>query len=273
MNMIELAAGDARVLIAPERGGRVLSLVIGDDEVIADGLAPRGDAPDFFGGSFLMSPYAGWMPASSLQRLGVPTGSGEGNRHGLVHSATWDVIDSTSSSAVLAYELTQGWTGRARFTQRVRLTSTALLIEAECVPEVEMPIALGFHPWFVRDLGRGPVQLVIQADGVLGADEEGLVGQAAGPVPPGPWDHFFHGVRAAPVLRWPGLELSVCSPATQWIVYDEPVRALCVEPVTAAPSQVASGEAWASPAAPARLQMALRWTRPSSGADTPDRDA
>ncbi|AZS48252.1 hypothetical protein [Microbacterium oxydans] len=260
-DVIELVAGGARALVSPHRGGRLLSLSIGGDEVIADDLAPRGDAPDFFGGCFLMAPYAGVMPASSAQRLGVPTGGGAGRQHGLVHSEAWDVTHATPTSVVLAYELVQGWVGPAHLTQRVDLAPTSLRIEAEYVPVDDAPVALGFHPWFVRDLGRGAVRLSVEADVVLAADADGLIGRPDGPVPPGPWDHFFSGVRKAPVLRWPGLELTIHSPTTTWIVYDEPVRALCVEPVTAPPSAVVSGESLARVSRPARLEMLLRWER------------
>ena len=53
---------------------------------------------------------------------------------------------------------------------------------------------------------------------------------------PHPWDDCFTGLRSAPRLTWPGvLALEIRSNADHWVVYDEPVDGICVEPQTAPP--------------------------------------
>jgi aldose 1-epimerase len=56
-------------------------------------------------------------------------------------------------------------------------------------------------------------------------------------VPPPPWDDCF--VNHEPVvLRIDGLDITITSACTHWVVYDEPPHATCVEPQTGPPDAV-----------------------------------
>ncbi len=53
-------------------------------------------------------------------------------------------------------------------------------------------------------------------------------------VPPGPWDDCF--VNHEPIaMMIDGIEVTLRSDCTHWVVYDEPAHATCVEPQTGPP--------------------------------------
>ena len=80
--------------------------------------------------------------------------------------------------------------------------------------------------------------------------------------PPGPWDDCFTDVRRPPLLRWPGfLELTIESECPDWVVYTEPVDALCVEPQTAPPDALNGEPAIVGPGRPLVAEMTWRWRR------------
>ena len=65
----------------------------------------------------------------------------------------------------------------------------------------------------------------------------------------------------APVLRWPGfLELTIESDCPAWVVYTEPVDALCVEPQTAPPGCRSTRDPTiVEPGRPLVAEMTWRW--------------
>ncbi|MGK2852223.1 MAG: hypothetical protein ACSLFN_15130, partial [Candidatus Limnocylindrales bacterium] len=83
----------------------------------------------------------------------------------------------------------------------------------------------------------------------------------------------FTGIRSTPRVTWPGvLELELTSTADHWVVYDEPVEGICVEPQTAPPDFVNLAAAAGkdppilAPGRPATVGMAWRWRDLSGGA-------
>jgi aldose 1-epimerase len=78
---------------------------------------------------------------------------------------------------------------------------------------------------------------------------------------PGPWDDAFTGLRAAPVVRWPGaLELALRSDARWWVVFTERANAVCVEPQTGPPNGLATGEFDViEPGRPLVANLRLEW--------------
>jgi aldose 1-epimerase len=83
--------------------------------------------------------------------------------------------------------------------------------------------------------------------------------------PPGPWDDAFTGLRANPVLAWPGrLRLELESTCRWWVVYSMPAHAICVEPQSGPPDAVNLaadlGPGVVGPGAPLVHAMRWRWT-------------
>ena len=141
------------------------------------------------------------------------------------------------------------------------LTDTGLAqVAAVHADDEPFPATLGWHPWFRRELDAGaPLCVELPADRMLLRDAAGIPDGRTGPVPAGPWDDCFGGVRWPVVLRWPGaLRLDV-SADTDWVVvFDERDEAVCVEPQTGPPNDVNASPRWVSADAP--LTATTTWT-------------
>ena len=78
----------------------------------------------------------------------------------------------------------------------------------------------------------------------------------------GPWDDCFSDLAGPPGLTWPeGIALEVHSTCPDWVVYDEPTHALCIEPQSRAPNALnGSVVDVVRPGHPLIHTMSLRWT-------------
>ena len=144
-------------------------------------------------------------------------------------------------------------------TQRFAVRENGIDVEMALEADEAMPATIGWHPWFRRALepGGAPVDLTLDAAHMLVRDAEGIPSGARVPPPDGPWDDCFTGLRADPVLEWPGLRLTLSSSCPWWVVYTQPAYAVCVEPQSGPPDA-----ANADPEVVARgatLAHAMRW--------------
>jgi aldose 1-epimerase len=236
--LLRLEAGDARLTIDPADGGRLASLVVAGHELLS-GVGPG--VTDH--GSFVMAPWAGRIRDGRLRVGGVehrlPTVRTHPHAgHGLVLDRPWQVLDHTDTTAQLACDLDERWPWRGRVVADVGLAGDALVqhlrLEATGEP---FPGTVGWHPWFPRQLAvGGPLELALDVDAMLLRDAAGIPDGARVPVPEGPWDDCFVGVRWPVRLRWPGaLALAIHADTSALVVYDERSAALCVEPQTGPP--------------------------------------
>lgn len=264
MSMVELVAPGARARIDPRRGGRVWGLEVDGMELLSQSPVGAGEPTGFSGGSFPMVPFAGFIPEGRLRGMGATMSANVpgGASHGLVYDSPWKVDSLMDSAVALSCRIDAGWLSEGEVRQRFELSEGALRMSLSFDPVESVPAALGFHPWFRRDLGGGPAEVLVDAAGVRGFDDAGMAAGLLEQSPPRPWDHFVVGVRSAPVIRWPELELTLEAGTTNWIVYERPIDALCLEPVTAGPADVVAGSARAVPEESLSLELTLRWSRP-----------
>jgi aldose 1-epimerase len=135
--------------------------------------------------------------------------------------------------------------------------------------ETTMPATIGWHPWFRRTLtgttdhplpASDPVSLRFDAARMYARGADGLpTGEVTGPGPR-PWDDCFTGLRSTPRLTWPGvLTLEMDASCDHWVVYDEPVEAVCVEPQTGPPDAVNIAPRVIVPDQPLTATMRWRW--------------
>ena len=68
-------------------------------------------------------------------------------------------------------------------------------------------------------------------------DRDGITVEELVDVPPGPWDDCFANDLPI-VVTIDGCSLRLTSDCTEWVVYDEPHDATCIEPQTAPPDAV-----------------------------------
>jgi aldose 1-epimerase len=275
-----LRSAGATAVVDPAAGGRLVSLSIGGDEVLAsvphsvvDGLPGLGhDAHrDWYRGSFPLAPWAGRLRSRSIRFDDVEHVLGPGSTiHGLVAEREWTVVTTpTSSSVALAVpigpEQPGGWPFDGLVQQAFQLTDSALRMRLEIHSQAgRMPAIAGFHPWFRRSLRTGAAvvefspgrRLVQQGDRYVRTTDLG----------PRPWDDLFVDLAAPPSISWPaGPTLTLISDAPIWVNYERMPEGFCLEPWTGPPDGL--GTDWAAVVTPGQpLVLDLTITFAPAGA-------
>lgn len=264
---MELVAGDARLALDPDDGGRWTALEVAGLQVLG-GADIAGGHPPTLHGCFAMAPFAGRLREGRLPWRGqvhqLPLHAAPHAIHGTAVDAGWRVVEATGTTAVLEHELADPWPFAGTVRQALALSDDALDVRLSVRAAEDQPVTLGLHPWFARRLARGgdaevsfdPVQQYLRGDDGLPTGE--LV-----PPLPGPHDDCFLGVRSRPRVVWPeALALELDSPVEHWVLFDERDEAVCVEPQTGPPDAVHLGQAHEVAAGQEHvLPLTLRWTR------------
>ncbi|MBC7372742.1 MAG: aldose 1-epimerase [Frankiales bacterium] len=261
MTLHRLTTDRARLEIDPADGGRWTSLRVDGLELLS-GATVDGVPAGVQHGCFALAPYAGRLGHGRLSVDGrtwqVPINAPPHAIHGHVFDVAWTV----DAPGVLSTRLTAPWPYAGTVRQELRLTDAGLLARLVLHADEAMPVTLGWHPWFARQLARGgPLELHIEPRRQYATDDEALpTGELVAPMP-GPWDDCFVGLRTPPRLLWPGaLELTLTSSAEHWVVFDRLPGVVCVEPQTGPPHAVALGLAAQVPAGgELALELRLAW--------------
>lgn len=257
--VLDLRAGDARVVVRPEHGGRLGSVQVAGRELLVTGheLGP------IYWGSYPMAPWAGRIRHGAFSFAGtahqLPLAAPPHALHGVVFDRPWRV----DGPDALSIDLDERWPFRGRVRQRFAVRENGLDVEMTLEADEPMPAVMGWHPWFRRALEPGgtPVSLTFDPAQMLVRDAEGIpTGELVAP-PDGPWDDCFTGLRSDPVLEWPGLRLTLSSSCPWWVVYTQPAHAVCVEPQSGPPDAANHDPEVVAPGAPLRHTMAWRWER------------
>ena len=101
----------------------------------------------------------------------------------------------------------------------------------------DLPVTLGFHPWFARDIGKGETaEIIFKANKMFKRGEDYLpTGELISPTPP-PWDDTFIEVIGTPQIIWPGAaRLTMEFDTPYFMLYSQDEGGICFEPVTAPP--------------------------------------
>ena len=100
----------------------------------------------------------------------------------------------------------------------------------------DLPVWLGQHPWFARDLERGgSAELEFSAGKMMKRDDKLPTGELILPSPQ-PWDDAFTDVRGTPAIIWEDVaRIDIESDAPWWVIYTEDPEGICVEPQSAPP--------------------------------------
>ncbi|MEW9806078.1 aldose 1-epimerase [Mesorhizobium sp. ZMM04-5] len=235
---MQLTAEGCSATFDPEDGGRLTSFRVGDHEL----LVQQG-ADVFHFGSFVMAPWVGRLRNAKLNWEGkaypFTANAGPHALHGLVTERPWQV----TGDGEMSIELADPWPWPGRVVQRTELSAGRATFHIEVHARERMPVAVGWHPWFVRRLAGAPasaeLELLVEP-GIMWANDEVDLPNGTMTVPVSrPWDYCFRDLRADPVVRWPGqLELTVSSACPDWVIYDMEESGVCVEPWTAPPNSI-----------------------------------
>jgi aldose 1-epimerase len=101
----------------------------------------------------------------------------------------------------------------------------------------DLPVTLGFHPWFAREIGKGDsAELLFAANKMFKRGDDYLpTGEIISPTQP-PWDDTFMEIKGVPEIIWPGAaRLTMECDTPYWMAYSQDEDGICIEPVTAPP--------------------------------------
>lgn len=265
---IVLEAQGVRAVVAPSRGAAIESLTVDGIELLG-GIPPLPGLPErFYSGCFVMAPFTGLLAGGLIAGAPslVPGNTPRGAEHGTVYDAEWTVESVSDAAVSLRTDLGARWAYAGEASLAIMLTPDELSMRLAVHAAEEMPVAVGLHPWFRRELGSTPAELTIHPRAASVFDEHMMATDRTGAVPGRPWDHVLTGVEQAPIIRWPELTLALVSPTSTWVVYEEAPEAFCVEPISAPAGALAEGAEIIPAGTVKELPFALRWHR------TPARD-
>ncbi|HIT74673.1 MAG TPA: hypothetical protein IAA98_03725 [Candidatus Avipropionibacterium avicola] len=236
--LVTLTSPDGRTTAAvqPSAGGRLVSLVVGGIEVIAD-VEPRS-AADFYRGSFPLAPWCGTLTGTPDLTRDLRPGALSG-QHGLVHS--WPFQIDTVSPHLVEQSIQIGpdqpdqWPWRGFVTQRYELTDTTLITQLAVHSHGDaFSASAGFHPWFITRLDDDPARTAVvdfRPGRQLTMDENGQRTIAGAPTTP--MSGVFDQIAQNPTINWPvGPSLTLTSNTEIWVTYEQG-PGFCVEPWTA----------------------------------------
>jgi aldose 1-epimerase len=230
-SVITLKSANATVTVAPELGGRIAELWMGESQMlIAATDGPAATHPMRWG-SFPTAPWTGrvrhgrFQLAGATHQLELPLPPHA--IHGTVYRRPWRVDSQTEQSVSLSCDLDWEFGGTA--SQRITVDDVVYSELAVRAGDRAMPAELGWHPWFAK-----PEALTFTPDAMYARDGEGIPsGQLVAPTT-GPWDDCF--INTDPVaLHYRDLTMTVVSDCDHWAIYDEPVHTTCVEPLSGPP--------------------------------------
>jgi aldose 1-epimerase len=251
---------DARITVDPGGGGRLASVEVDGLELL---VTSSPDGPIYWG-AYPMAPWAGRIRHGRFAFGGsehqLPITMPPHAIHGVAFDRPWAVTGPDE----VALDLDERWPFRGRLVQRFTVERDGLEVCMRLDADEPMPAVLGWHPWFRRVIreGSAPVDLAFEPSAMLARDEEGIpTGELVAP-PPGPWDDCFTALRSDPVLLWPGeLRLTLSSSCPWWVVYSQPVDAICVEPQSGPPDAVTIAPEIVEPGRPLEHHMRWHWER------------
>lgn len=236
MAELRLHAGSSSVVVDADAGGRLSSLKVGELQLLV--VEPALGTLQW--GSYPMVPWAGRIRGGKFEFGGIayelPCNIPPHSAHGVGFVSQWTVVDEQTIELAMA----PPWPFGGRVTQRFDLQPEQLTMTMIVEAEVDMPVMVGWHPWFNRYLQGpdGPVEAAVQFGPAMmyEIDDQAIpTGRLVQPDPP-PWDNCFTALEQEPEITWPGLlDLRLSSNCDHWVVYSEPSHALCVEPESAAP--------------------------------------
>lgn len=259
---MRLGADGVVVTVEPAAGGRIASLqVLGHELLVAS--ADVGGDPTLWG-CYPMVPWAGRVRDGRFRFRDtthqLPVDAPPHALHGVGHRNPWTVTGPQS----LRLDLDGLWPFGGTVTQELALTPAALQVAMTVTAADEaMPVMAGWHPCFRRRLDHGdPAVLDVAATALWERDGTGIPTGRLVPVPPGPWDDAFAGLEE-PGITWPGaVAVTLRSTAPVWVVYDQDLRLVCIEPQTDAPDAFNRGPTVLEPGDRLTVTMAIGWSTP-----------
>jgi len=259
VDVIRLRNGYISVGVDALHGGRLSSLQIGKHELLIQQTAHTNPRE---WGCYPMSPWAGRVRNGAFTHNEsshqLPINAPPHSLHGTVLDVKWQIEEHSDTHAVLRTTFDQRWPFGGRIEQRIDVSESSVLLTLTAFAEREdMPIQVGWHPWFVK-----PIALDAPFAHMLLRDDEGIttteiIQTSFASSHEGITDDCFIAESISPVLSFSdGIQLSLASDCSHWVVYDKPAHATCVEPQSGPPDAINT-----CPTVIAQGQSLSRWFR------------
>ncbi len=168
LETVVLADGEARVVVAPTRGGMVTRFDVGGAPVLFLDEASLLDlSKNVRGGNPILFPSPGPLAGERFERGGQ---TGSMKQHGFARQERWSVVAQTDAAVTL--ELLANDATRAQFPWdfalhlRYALAGGTLTVATtvENRSATDLPFALGFHPYFhVPDADKARCRILTDA--------------------------------------------------------------------------------------------------------------
>ena len=216
------------------------SLVIDGTETIVGPVAADGTARGTLDwGVYPMVPFAGRVRDARFAFDGLSheltANGGRHALHGTVFESAWSVRDSDATSVVMEVDLGRSWPFPGTVTHSVTLAETSATFGLEVRAAADMPVQVGWHPWFAA-----PAKLQADFRAWLPRDADGMPGA---PTPEGmprldtAVDDCFLGDGSPVRVRVRGVELTLTSDCRHWVVYTGAQHGVCAEPQSGPPNE------------------------------------
>ena len=222
-----------RVEVDASRGGRVSQIRVRGVDLL---VGPDSDTRDpMRWGSYPMVPWAGRIRGGRFELDGtsyqLPTVSDGHAIHGVGYVSAWEIAHRTDRSVELTLSLPsdETWPFGGRSRQRITVDDDGLLLELDVTADsLPFPATIGWHPWFRKPerLDFHPTSMYRRVDGIATTEQI--------EVQPGPWDDCFVNSEAI-TAAIAGVAVRLTSDCTDWVVYDQPAHATCIEPQSGPP--------------------------------------
>lgn len=236
--MIELRAGRAVVHVDPSYGGRISRLEVNGVDTIVTGDRQHDDPFDW--GLYPMVPFAGRLRHGILEWNGstheFPRLRPPHALHGTVHDSAWRVDHRDTSSCVMSTPLANPWPFSGRVSHHVSLHSDRLELRLTVHADDDMPVQIGWHPWF-----RRPDAIGFTPRAIHRRDSEGIAEPRPQPCEQLSWgdlDDCFTEVDENLTISIDGRIVHLRSSCHHWVVYDRPDHATCIEPQSGPPNAI-----------------------------------
>ncbi|MEY4339935.1 MAG: hypothetical protein RLZ14_1785 [Actinomycetota bacterium] len=252
--MIELEAGDARVTIDPDAGGRVAQITVGGVDLLVD---ERSGGPLTWG-CYPMAPWAGRVREGRFRfddtAVSLPINLAPHAIHGTAFTDSWSVADAGRDYCELACDLRWQFGGRTH--QHLHLDEHGLTLMLSVLATTSaMPAVIGWHPCF-----RAPQWSDLGFARMYTRDQHHIAVPTLVPPKPRPWDDCFLEPLGPLRFRQQHLTVTVDSDCDHWVVYDEQPHLLCIEPQSGPPDAFTiGGAARLEPGALLQRRMTIRW--------------
>lgn len=259
---VTLTAGPAQLTLDLAAGARIASWKVHGLELLEQ---RTNDNHPFGWGSFAMVPFAGRIRDGHFKFEGItyelPANMGKHAIHGIGFERPWTLLSATNTMAIVGFRFNEPWPFAGTVTHLFQLSNDRLIQQMSVSPTVNQPIAIGWHPWFRRQLDVGS-PLLLDADMSQAKqwtkDSIGIPTGKFSPVTERPWDDCFRGIGALG-LRWPGaLSIELTHDCPDVVIYD-PDHAICVEPQSGPPNLVNISENAALASAGSALEHTVQW--------------